>query len=260
MLINLRKKMKKLLCLFGASLLVLTSCSNDNDDNNPANAILIKEINYIDIDGSSEVSKYTYTANKIVSIDEYGGKSNYTYTGDVITKIEGLDENNVIDNLIEYTYANGKVASFVESEPGFAAKYKRLYTYNADGTVSYTTSSINTVTNVEIQGSTGVLTFKDGNLIKEVRTSGTNVNTTTYEYDAEKNPNKNILGFSLLLDNEESVSVNNVVKRTEVSSNTGGSSTYVYTITYTYDANGFPTEGKNFGSDGTADGTAKYTY
>ena len=253
--------MKKLLCLFGASLLVLTSCSNDGDDNNPATDTLVKEINYIDIDGSSEVSKYTYAGNKIVSIDEYGGKANYTYTGDVITKIVSVDENNEINNVIEYTYVNGKVATLIESEPGFPALYKISYTYNADGTVSYKTSNINTNTPLETFGSTGVLTFKDGNLIKDVRTSvGGNVNTSTYEYDAKNNPFKNILGLTLLLDADQSVSVNNVVKTTEVSSYSGGSSTYVYTTTHTYDGNGFPTEGKNFGNDGAADGTAKYTY
>jgi len=256
--------MKKLLCLFSASLLVLTSCSNGDDSPtvDSTTAILPKKVIYTETDGTFFASEVTYNGNKIVSVIQDGDKTNYTYTGDVITKIVELDVNNATDNIIEYTYANGKVASFVESEPGAPSKYKTIYTYNSDGSVSYKASSIDIATNVENENSTGVLTFKDGNIIKEVRTSNGFVNTTTHEYDTKNNAVKNVLGLNLLLDNEQFVSVNNVVKSTEVSSYSdgGGTSTYVYTNTYTYDANGFPTEWKSFDNDGKLTGTMQYFY
>ena len=252
--------MKKLLYLFTASLLVMTSCSSDDDSNSvdPVTSALVKKTVSTGMDGD-RTSLITYNGNKIVSIvinNVY--KTNFTYTGDVITKVESLDEKNVVDYVAEYTYANGKVVSFTEKEAGEPYTSKTNYTYNSDGTVSFSEISINATTGAVEDDGTGKYTFKDGNLIKMVNSyvNGSESSVTTYEYDTKKNPYNNILGYNLLLDNEESGSINNSVKRTSVSV----SGTYVYATTFLYDGNNFPTEEKSFDSTGKLENTIQYFY
>jgi len=62
-----------------------------------------------------------------------------------------------------------------------------------------------------------------------------------YEYDTKNNPRKNVLGLSLLLEDEDS-SVNNVVKQTSTSGSGANIRTSTTTYTYTYNANNYPTE------------------
>jgi hypothetical protein len=247
--------MKKLLYLFCASLLVMTSCSSDDDSNSvdPVNLTLVKKTVSTGMDGD-RTSLITYNGNKIVSIvtnNVY--KTNFTYTGDVITKIESLDEKNVVDDVTEYTYVNGKVVSFIEKDVEATYNSKTKYTYNTDGTISYEKFNINKITGTEVAaGNSGKYTFKDGNLIKIVDSRS----SVVYEYDTKNNPYKNVLGFNQLLDNEELGSINNSVKRTSVS----GSDTYVYKITFVYDGNNFPTEEKSFDSTGKLENTIQYFY
>jgi hypothetical protein len=248
--------MKKLLCLFSASLLVLASCSNDKESDSASSILVKKIVNVYKTETST--SQITYNGNKLVSVvDNDGEKSSFTYTGDLITKIEEMDSKGVLDNTTEYTYISGKLATALEKEVGATNNYKTEYTHNSDGTVSYKEITVDAktgVVNTNNTAVTGKCTFKDGNLVKKVYSYGVgSENTSTYEYDAKNNPFKNILGFNLLLDNEPSV--NNMVKRTQVS----GSSTYISTKTYKYDSNGFPTEVVGL-ENGQSDGTTLYTY
>lgn len=250
--------MKKLLFLFTATLLVLTSCSKDDDnssDSNPATATLVKKIIYTE--GTETYSTIlNYNGNKIVSAvssDNY--KTNYTYNGDVITKTEDFDDKNVVETTTEYTYANGKLATSFVKESGAPYDVKTVYTYNADGTVSFTDSNFNKTTGalVDDGGRVGKYTYSAGNLVKKAYSYYGTEYTNTFEYDTKNNPVKNITGFSLLLDNEEDFCANNLLKRTS------STSTGIETHTYTYDVNGFPIEQKSF-YNGTAYGTAQYQY
>jgi hypothetical protein len=246
--------MKKLLYLFSASLIVLTSCSKDDDNSSdPATSTLPQKI--VSVDGTeSETTTFTYNGNKIVStVDSDGYKTNFTYTGDVITKTEEIDDKGVVDSTTEYAYTAGKLSSKTDFETGDNYKYRTKYTHNADGTIAYEEFRVNVATGVEQEyGYIGKYTFKDGNLLKEEKSYYGTVNTpSTYEYDTKNSILKNVTGYSLLLDNEEEISVNNVVKTTI--------GTYIYTNTYIYNENGFPTEQKSF-SNGVADGTTTITY
>lgn len=245
--------MKKLLYLFSASLLVLASCSKDDDKPNPATSTLVKKVIYTDIDKSTFTSQTTYNGYKIVSIvGSDGSKTVYTYTGEVISKIEEIDEKGVLESTTEYTYTSGKLATSLEKEVGEDYNYKTVYTHNADGTVSFADVMINVKTGTSDDGGTvGKYTYSGGNLVKKVYSYYGTEYSNTFEYDTKNNPFKNITGFSLLLDNEDEASVNNLVKRTSASS--------IYTHTYTYDANGFPTEQQSF-SNGKSDGTSQFAY
>jgi hypothetical protein len=247
--------MKKLLCLFSASLLVLASCSKDDDKPDTATSTLVKKVVYTDIDGSVETNQFTYDGNKIVSIvSSDGSKTNYTYTGNVITKIVNTDEKGILDSTYEYTYNNGKIATSSSVVEDLDNNYKTTYTHNADGTVSFSENQINKTTSEIIVGySVGKYTFNGGNLIRNEYTTEGEKYLDTFDFDAKNNPLKNIAGMSLLLDDaEDVVSVNNIVKYTY----SGTSDTCVFT----YDENGFPTEAKGYNSDGKPDGNTKYFY
>jgi hypothetical protein len=246
--------MKKLLYLFSASLLVLTSCSSDdNASSEPTATILLKKTSYV-TSGESYTVDFTYSGNKIVSnVDNYGDKTTFTYTGELITKIVDTDNKGVVDQATEFTYTNGKLTSEISLETGDDYKYKTKYVHNADGTISFEEFRVSVATGKEEEyGYVGKYTFKNGNLVKKEKSYyGTN-SFTTYEYDANNHPFKNVLNFNLLISDEESY-VNNIVKITY------SNATEVYTNTYKYNANGFPTEQKSF-YNGAPDGTSTFTY
>jgi len=231
--------MKKLLYLFAASLLVFTSCSKDDDSSNSTSSILPKKIITTYSDGDIETLNYVYSGNKIVSnTDQNGSQMKYTYTGDFITKIEELDKDGKLDLTTDYTYLNGKLNTSIEKSAAAGATYyyKTKFTHSADGTISYDQLRGLIATGVEQEyGATGKYTFKDGNLIKlEVSYYGTDY-SYVYEYDTKNNPGKNILGYSLLLEDEDSP-INNVIKQTSTSGNA------IRTTSYTYDVNNYPTQ------------------
>lgn len=240
------KTMKKLLYLFTAILLVFTSCSKvDNDSSDSTSSILPKKVTTVYSDGDSDIENMVYNGNKIVSVTEKDGSSaKYTYTGDLITRVDDFDKDGKLKYTTDYNYANGKLNTSVEksAKPNEIYYYKTKYMHNADGTVSYDNFRGLISTGVEEEyGSTGKYTFKDGNLFKlEVSNYGTEY-SSVYKYDTKNNPRKNVLGFSLLLHDENS-SVNNVVEKTSTSGSGVDIRTNTTTYTYKYDANNYPTE------------------
>ena len=243
--------MKKLLYLFSASLLVLTSCSSDDSNSSEPTPILLKKVSYVSI-GESYTVDFTYSGNKIVSnVNNYGEKTTFTYTGDLITKIVDTDDKGNVDYTTEFTYTNGKLTSALSLEDGDEYKYKTKYVHNTDGSISFEEFKITVATGVEEEDGSGKYTYKDGNLVKKEKKSYNGYESSvTYEYDAKNHPFKNVLGFNLLLNDEESY-LNNIVKTTI--------STDIYTNTYKYNAEGFPTEQKHF-YNGALDETTTYTY
>ena len=247
--------MKKLLYLFSASLLVLSSCSSDDDT---TATVLLKKASYVST-GGSFTTDFTYSGNKLVSwVDSFGDKKTFTYTGDLITKIVDTDDKGNVDYTTEFTYTNGKLTSEISLETGDDYKYKTKYVHNTDGTISFEEFRVAVATGKEEKyGDIGKYTFKNGNLVKKEKSYyGTN-SSETYEYDAKNNPFKNVVGFNLFVDDEEGAYVNNIVKRTYPNSNS--TDTYTNTYEYKYNAEGFPTEQKDF-YNGASYGTTTYTY
>jgi hypothetical protein len=121
--------MKKLLCLFGASALVLTSCSSDDNSNSSEDtSVLPKTISYTypDFPGDNSKSTITYSGNKIVSSVEEDSKTVFTYDGNVITKQEQFDVDakgkETKDTEVLYTYENGKLKTRTIKE-NFTTQY-----------------------------------------------------------------------------------------------------------------------------------------
>jgi hypothetical protein len=255
--------MKKILCLFSAMSLVLTSCSSSDDVNANTiveniiveNIILPKTEKYTSTifpEDNSTIT-YAYNGNKIVSLTyNDGNKTTFTYTGNLITKAEAF-ESGVLKETTTLTYENNKLKSYIEIPVATSSSSKRKsYTYNADGTVSTVTVSINQTTLVETQVSSGALTLDTkGNITK----SASNNFSTVIEYDTKNNPFKNISGYTLLLDAEifdkDANTPNNFTKITETQE---GALLETITFINTYDSNDFLTKLVSSGE------TFEYTY
>ena len=211
--------MKKILTLVSAIALVFTSCSKDDDSGtNESENILLKKT--ISTQGTNtEFYDWTYDGNKIVSIiGNDNSKDLYTYTGDLITKLEEFDDT-TLEYTTNYFYNNGKLVSMEEIESGATQKNRTDYTYNSDGTVSFTRYTVVIATNATNTIHNGKLFFANNNIIKKevIRTNSTS--TITYLFDDKKNPLMNVVGFDKLFDEEMSLK-NNITKETEVFENT----------------------------------------
>nr|WP_199000579.1 hypothetical protein [Flavobacterium sp. ASV13] len=253
--------MKKILCLLSVTLLLLTSCSNnDNESSNLEESLFVKEI-LVDYNGKTNTQKISYDENKIKSITfQSGEKTTYTYIDNLITKIENLDIKGNLISAMEYKYSNGKIYSFLNISYNSAPQYKSLtkYIYNQDGTVTYQVYKVNFFSGAEQEKDliSGKFFFKNGNISKEEYYSDSVLEITTlYEYDNKNDNFKNILGYNLLLNLMPSV--NNIIKSTTTTKN--GIVNTVNNL-YEYNSNGYPTTKMVDVVNGKPFSTVKYNY
>ncbi|WP_374175133.1 hypothetical protein [Flavobacterium tructae] len=226
--------MKKILCLFSALTLALTSCSSDNSSDS-SDSVLLQKVVLTGVDGKTTVN-YKYNGNKIVSVIDDAGEINmhYTYTENVITKIEFKLPNGTIEQTNTFTYGtDGKLATFVrvESEDNVLRGYKEVYTYNANGSIAVKSFGGDEKTQTDA-GGTATITFIDGDVSEIISTNSPN---HKYVYDAKNNAAKNILGFDKIsfVDGEGTGVFHNEI------SDTSGKTVWS-TYSYTYNAAGYP--------------------
>lgn len=233
--------MKKLLCLFSVALLVFSSCSSNDDESSKETPLILVNKRVHTYNGKSSTENITYDGNKITSIKyEDGSDLKYTYTRDLITEIKKIDKLDSLLYTIEFDYTNGKLASKLQKNSDSEFFYKTKYTHNPDETVSYELFDINAKNNIESKTDTsGKYTFKNGNLTQHEYFYGESKSIIKYEYDTKNNPDKNILGYNLLL---RGAAVNNLIKETntDVSNDIIDITTVDYT--HKYDENNYPTE------------------
>ncbi len=265
--------MKKIL-FFSALALIFASCSSDdNSSTSPEdNSTLPKTISYIYPNiqlGTNKKSTLTFNGNKIISSITPVSKTVYTYSGDLITKQEVFDIDQqgkeTKDKEVVYAYENGKLKTRIFKEditteyPDGQYIEKTVYTHSTNELISYINYSVDKNTKVETKSREGNLTYKDGNLIKEVRKVNSVTTTRVYDYDIKNNPLKNITGFNLLLNEISDQGKNNIVKTTRTSSE--NSNTAVYLTTYTYNESNYPLKHTSFDGGGTAiEYEIEYTY
>ena len=259
--------MKKIITLFVTSLLAFTSCnSDDNDGQSSDSSILPKTSTYIDPEDASknETTTISYNGNKVTKMESSYYRNVYTYTGDLITQTVQTEDydDNVYTIVTEYTYTNdNKLAT--ETHTTYSSqnterhKSKYTYTYNSNGTIFKNYYYFDEDNKEVLSKQTATLTVANGNLVK-IETYydfDESTHTETYEYDNKNSFYKNILGMNkLYISTDGESGVNNLTKYT--------SSKYPsdnYTVQYTYNEQGFPTERKDYyGSE--LDGTYKVTY
>jgi hypothetical protein len=236
------KKTKNIFWVLSIFVLTLYSCSSDNDDS----VKLLKKVVETSEEGTSETALFTYNGNEIVRIDGAQKRTDFTYTDGLITKIVALNKTNELLETNAYSYLEGKLVE-VES----LGNYRIKYIHNSDKTVSYQKFTIGSG-NQEVKEFHGILYFENENLIKEERTlDNTAVGVTSnysisFDYDSNKNPLYNVLGYKKLLDHMETISSNNSLINTVIATITNGdqvlSSANFYKSSFKYDSENYPTE------------------
>ncbi|MFD2910026.1 hypothetical protein ACFSX9_14925 [Flavobacterium ardleyense] len=229
--------MKKLLYLFSAVAITLTSCSSDDSsDSSDADVILLTKTIQTYQDGSTSTFNLEYSGKKLVKSENSNGRySMYTYTGDLITKIEFFSANNILDESKTYTYdSNNRVTSLVIVEPTFTDYGEReTFTYNADGTITAKYYEGNFDEQTELVN-TATITLNNGAVKKIIDENGREI---TFTYDDKRNPTTNILGFEKLIytESDGDSPTNNIltIVDSDLDQNT--------TNTLEYNAQNFPT-------------------
>jgi len=231
--------MKRILFYFlSASLILLASCSSEEND---SILILPKTINYIDVKTSKDsLVQVSYDGNKIKSLIGEAGRIEFLYEGDFIIKQtryftkEGKDVKN---DEFSYSYKNDKL--FLETHIEGNLKSTRAFTYNDNGTVDVKSNTIYS-NGVQEREEKQEYTFVNGNLLKSIYYYNENRRSELkFEYDANNNPFKNVLGYQLLMTRD--ISVNNIVKVNNTDVMNGSVlSTQNYKTEYIYNDDGYP--------------------
>ncbi|SNR51597.1 hypothetical protein [Flavobacterium sp. ov086] len=213
--------MKKILCLFSALALMLTSCSSDDSSSEAASGTLLpKKIVETSVEnGKSGSVTYTvtYDGNKLKDIAlSDASRSVFTYTGDLITKVE-LFYSSELQSTDVYAYENGKLISKITTKAfGSTPPQKLTFVYNANGTVNANQSEIIDGKEVKYDTTTRY-TFANGNMISSEIIDGVLREKITSTFDDKKSPFVNVTGVKLLLDLDNNLefdfySANNNVK------------------------------------------------
>jgi hypothetical protein len=251
--------MKKLIFLFAASILSLTSCTKDDDkdSNNDSNSNKLpkSEVTTVEPDGTVSIVNYTFDGTKISTTSTSNkNKRVYIYTADVLSKIEDK-VNDITVSYTEYLYEKGDIKSTT------------TYTVAADKSVTKTSSTSYTYDEAKktqtvqdtyyikgaptVSKTSTVNTYDDKNLSKSVTTTivDDKNDTTTiidYVYDTKSNYWANITGQPATI----AKSTNNIVTiNTKVVVRTdnviGTPVTTQETFEYAYSGS-FPSDVKNY--------------
>ena len=268
--------MKKIIYLFSMLTFILTSCSSNDDDSGSATDLILPKtikFSYPEYPEENTTSVITYNGNKIVRVVDEEMQTDYIYDGNLIVKeivYDISDGKNDKTSEKSYSYTNGKltatsyVRKFTSEYPFGEYRGRSVYTHQNDGTIKKESYSTNANTGEEINNNyTETLFFQNGNLIKLVaidnNSSLSSTRTSIYEFDSKNNPFKNVLGYSLLLD-EEYCNANNLIKHT-YSYSESESKVYINETVYEYNANGYPTKQTYYQQDGVTVGEIQeYTY
>ncbi|AWH85095.1 hypothetical protein HYN59_08130 [Flavobacterium album] len=246
--------MKKIYAVAAALLLIITSCSSDqNPENNGTDAVLLTKKIEQSQNGTIVTTLYQYDGEKLVAISNSAGQNNvFTYTGDQITKVEHTG-NNEDAKTTEFTYDDeGRVSEMLEygfntilGEEGEVPVQepwanRTTYAYNDDGTITLVTYAGDHESQTEVIKE-GTLTVANGNVTAYTSASG----NSAYTFDGSNNPEMNITGISPVNIAWQLGGINNITAASH--SNGSGS----YTATYTYDQDGYPLTGTKTDASGT---------
>jgi hypothetical protein len=236
--------MKKLLYLFCASLLVLTSCSNgdDKEDSVINNSVLVKKA--IMKDGtSSDFFEYSYNANKLTRISPSFTKNafiDFTYNGDLINGSKRYDENKALLFEMIYEY-DGKQRLISEKllSKFYDSVNKRIFVYNSDGTIGYTEFTGDLINQDQIVKTGKIWVNDEGETIKVEEYEGNELlSKAEYTYDDKNNIYKNILGYYKLFLLGEIPKTHNILTCKKYDSN--NVLTYSYSNKYSYNSDNYP--------------------
>lgn len=265
--------MKTKIMLLSIALLAI-SCSNDSNTVDPVDStpiLLTKLMN------NGETYVYTYNGSKIVQekglVD--GDISNFTYTGDLITKIVSTSSNGAPTSTETFTYDSSNRLIKVEDISG---SNSTVTTFNYLSADHVTIIEKNTSGNYVKTYTRDAYLNTDGSVKSYTQTiqatqNGTIVETGTGNlqpivYDNKNNPFKNVTGLKNIqvYHQVDQASEHNVLSYKLVNSTTGsgssGISSDIFTQTYQYNSNNFPTQSvlKSYDNNNTLTETHTTTY
>lgn len=218
--------MKKLLYFFTFLMVLLSSCTSDNDDSSSL-VLLTRYVETLE-DGSTFTMNFNYNGNKLLgSTGDFNSSTTVTYTGNLITKIEYFRAGTLTqENIYEYN-SNDKLINSKRNEYSSSGNYGTSvdYTYNSDGTVSFSKFSGDLNFPLTLS-SEGYFTFdSQGRVTSAIHENGYE---ETYMYDVKNSPYKNVLGMDKLpfeLDYANNF-VNNFISRNDPYSGSDFTLTY----------------------------------
>jgi hypothetical protein len=258
--------MKKILCLFAFSAVLLTSCSSSDSSSTPlteSDVLVTKTVEHYTNDNSTITTNYTYNGKKIVSsVDTDGFTETYTYTGDLISSIKEYDDTNTL--LVEETFTyngSGQLVTYLLKDFDTNHWRKEVFVHNSNNTISYMVYKGDNVEQTNLT-ETGTIHFTNGEVsqIDFTVISLSYTGTRVYTYDAKNNPFKNITGGDKInFVNEEAIGVSHNILTDHYTSTFPTDE--MYTTTYTYNSLNFPLTASEFDGSGTAPSvTTEYTY
>ena len=137
--------MKKAIQILFVSLLVLTftSCSSDDNGNQPDTSVVLLKKMESDVLGYHGVYNFSYNGRKLKKVNFeihtpniQTGYDKYIYTGELITEIKTFNGSNQNTSNTIFTYnANNQLEQVVKLNLLNSTGTKTVFTYNGNGTV-----------------------------------------------------------------------------------------------------------------------------
>ena len=243
-----------------------TDDSNTDDEQEETNdSTLLKSIvyNYEVEEGESETLNFSYEDNKLISIKSTdGSETKITYTDDKITRIENLDDDEIMEFFtISYDDENqfSGYVQYLYDIDGEDIAYNNILTYNDNNTIDIERYKGDFSSQTESRGVT-TYTIIDSNITKIEFDDITDY--YSYEYDSEKGFFANVLEFEVFnFINYRSEygfylfgGENNLLKLEDIQE---GWSTSLDRYEYEYNEDGYPISAKNYYDDDIDDDIAE---
>lgn len=241
--------MKKLILTILASSFILscsTNSSNDNSNNPASTGLLVKTITSTNPSGSG-TQTFNYNGNKLInSISSDGSYSTWTYNGEYIIAANSVNSSEGSGYIDTFNYSTNLLTSSTHNSntSNSSDTYNSTYTYNSDGSITEIRTSTYTNTTGNTSSSTNkyIRFYSQGNCVKEDNYSILNgvttlTGSTTYSYDTNNPPFKNITGFYALL-NPQGTRTNNVIN--SIGKYASGAISYTIQTNYQYNSQNYP--------------------
>ena len=197
--------MKKVIQILLVSLLVITftSCSSDDNGNQPDTSVVLLKKMESDVMGNHGVYNFSYSGSKLTKVNYeihtpgiQTGYDKYFYTGELITEIKTFNGSNQNTFSTVFTYnANNQLEQVVKLNLQNSTATKMVFTYNSNGTVD----ALNYTGTLESQTTLTAVSekyFIENNDIVRIEFTGSMSQTAMdFEYDAANNPMRNVTGM-----------------------------------------------------------------
>lgn len=191
--------MKKIVALIILAAFAI-SCSSDSSSSHSYSGVLVKRTIQDFTNGSPSVTTfYQYNGAKLVSTTSDDMICKYYYTGNLITQ-EEIYFNDDLAYVLNFSYDNqNRLVQSRRETIGPGQIFRNVYHYNADNTISVDEYFIFETGSDEELSHAKFYMNSAGEIDKIEEYNGSSVQTTTFSYDQQNNPFKNILGMRQLL-------------------------------------------------------------